>query len=84
MFFPLSRDTLTHRVVRGAVHLCGDDPSNKVDGVMGNTVDLGRTSQRVRVLNSVAESMAFWEIVKKILKGLGFEACHKYVALAGV
>ena len=49
----------TDRVVGGAVHLGGDDPSDEVDGVVNDAVNLRTTPESVGVLNTVAETMAF-------------------------
>ena len=49
-----------YRVVCGAVHLCGDDPADKVDGVVADAVDLRAAPEGVGVLHAVAEAVALW------------------------
>jgi hypothetical protein len=48
----------TYRIISCAVHLGGDDPTHKLDGVVDNPVDLGAAPEGVGILNPVAESMA--------------------------
>ncbi len=50
---------IAYRVVSGAVHLGGDDPSDEVDGVVNDAVDLRTTPESVSILNTIAETMAF-------------------------
>ena len=58
LFAILQKGQFLYRVVCCAVHLCGDDSPDKVNGVVRDAVHLRAAAQRVRVLNAVAEAMA--------------------------
>ena len=55
-----SSERISHRIVRSTVHLRGDDPPDELNGVVADAVDLGAAAEGVRVLDAVAETMAFW------------------------
>jgi hypothetical protein len=48
-----------YRIIRGAVHLGGDDASDEVDGVVDDAMHLRAAAEGVRILDPVAEPVAF-------------------------
>ncbi len=59
-------------VVRGAVHLRGDDAAHKVDGVVRDAVHLGRAPQRVRILNTFICKVVQLSFLLKVHKNENF------------